>query len=456
HPPLSVPHPRMPKDSTHHPRDLDMARTPSPTLLLAALAALLAVPGLPGAPAPAAAQGLLPVGEWVEGALEEGDAVDEEGFVYDAFRLPEGFEGVVSVRAESADFDTYLEWGVLGGGRFILVAENDDFEGLPAATDSRLFARVGPGERPELRVFALDGDPAGRYRVRMDVLGDAASAPAPLPYGSDLEGELSEEDVFGDGVFLDAFTLSGAAGDRVELVLESAWFDAYLKVFGPDGALLAEDDDGMGGTDAYLEVVLPADGDYRVEATSFQPGLGAYRLRAGPDLGVEPAPNPLLEVRITDEERAGLAYDEQRVWHDGLGFSLPSPGADFLLMDAEEVAALMGEGSENVHMWAFQDVLETAQLMVMAIKAAQAMDGATLKALQGLMVDGMGAAVLEESSDWEASRSVYTRLGTADEEAELRCMASSAERGGSLVVCLLGASTDGWSFREVLMGLEVR
>ena len=73
-----------------------------------------------------------------------------------------------------------------------------------------------------------------------------------------------------------------------------------------------------------------------------------------------------------------------------------------------------------------------------------------------MMVQSTGAEILEETSDWEGSRSTYTRFTVGAEDAEIRCMASPEDRSSGLIVCVMGASTDGWSFREVLDGLEVR
>lgn len=402
----------------------------------------------------AAAQETLIPGEWTSGVLESSDPVDAESYIYDAYILPDGLEGLVSITVESSDFDAYVEWGVMGGGEFILVAQNDDFPGLASATDARTYAMVGPGERPEIRVFSLEGGPDGSYRVRVDLVEEVAAVPAPIAYGADVEGTLEESDAFLHGAFVDHFIFTGAQGDVVKVALE-ADFDAYLRLLGPGGELLAEDDDGLFATNAYLEMELPADGSYGVEVTSFMPAVGPYRLRMGTELDVGPM-NPPVEILISAEEREALQHDGQSVWNDAMGFSLPSPGADFILADAADVEALMGEGAPNVHMWMFQDVLETAQLLVMAIKAGQAVDAAMLEAISGMMVQSTGAEILEEASDWDGSRSSYSRFTVGAEDAEIRCMASPEERTAGLIVCVMGASTDGWSFREVLDGLEVR
>lgn len=423
-------------------------RVPRGLRLLSALS-LLALP------AAVAAQEILTPGEWASGVLEVSDPTDADGFIYDAYHLPEGVQGLFSVTVESEAFDTYVEWGVMGGGAFMVVAENDDFPGLTSLTDSRTYAVVGAGERPEIRIFSLEGGPDGAYRVRVDVLPLVEPEPAWVAYGADVDGTLGEGDAFSDGAFVDRYTFRGAAGDVVKMALE-AEFDAYLQVLDAEGTFLAEDDDGLGGTDSYIELEIPADGTYRVEVTSFMVGVGTYRFRMGPDLDVEPAPGAGAAALLTDEERAGLQYDGERVWNDALGFSLPSPGADFTPMPESDVALLMGDGAPNVHMWVFQDVLETAQLMIMVIKAGQPVDVTMVQLIGEMMVQSTGATVDEETLDWEGSRSLFATFTVGTESAELRCTASPEERQSGIIVCVMGVSTDGWSFREVLDGLEVR
>jgi hypothetical protein len=306
-------------------------------------------------------------------------------------------------------------------------------------------------------VFSLDAGPDGPYRVRIAAVASGDTEPSPIEYGADVAGNLGEGDAFEDGTFLDRFHFEGSAGEVVKVVLE-ADFDAYLTLGVPGSMPIAEDDDGFGGTDSYLEVELPADGSYEVTVTSFLSGSGDYRLRLGPDLDVEPSPDAeVTAALITDEEREGLQYDGERAWHDLLAFSLPSPGADFTLMDAAMAEELMGEGAPNVHMWIFQDVLETAQFMIMVIKTGAVADRATVEMMTTLLQESAAVEVLEEEDDWEGSRSFFSHFAATDgSEAELRCMASPEERTAGLIVCLLGSSTDGWSFRELMGGLEVR
>jgi hypothetical protein len=72
------------------------------------------------------------------------------------------------------------------------------------------------------------------------------------------------------------------AGRTYVLDLESAAFDAFLKLESPAGKLLAEKDDIVPGVNRNSRLIFtaPQDGVYRIVATSFeQSGTGPYTLR---------------------------------------------------------------------------------------------------------------------------------------------------------------------------------
>jgi hypothetical protein len=91
-----------------------------------------------------------------------------------------------------------------------------------------------------------------------------------------ITGEITAETPTQD------FTLEGFAGEEVVLTLlaidES--LDPVLTLFGPDGTELGRNDDVSPGTDtnSRLQVTLPVDGTYRVEASSFAGTTGRFEL----------------------------------------------------------------------------------------------------------------------------------------------------------------------------------
>jgi len=114
--------------------------------------------------------------------------------------------------------------------------------------------------------------------------GQAPPAGAALAPGQIVNAELSPNDAQRrSGKYEDVYTLQGQRGQRIQLDLAAPNFDTYLVVNGPNGFFLANDDAAGGGesTDSRLVFELPADGAYRVAATTFRPGeTGSYRLAA--------------------------------------------------------------------------------------------------------------------------------------------------------------------------------
>lgn len=107
--------------------------------------------------------------------------------------------------------------------------------------------------------------------------------PAPLAMGQAAVGELTPLDnQRRSGKYEDVYTIQGRRGQRVEITLTSDDFDPYLLVTGPGNYAISNDDGEGLDLGSRLRIELPADGTYRVSATSFAPGsMGAYRIQAG-------------------------------------------------------------------------------------------------------------------------------------------------------------------------------
>jgi hypothetical protein len=94
-----------------------------------------------------------------------------------------------------------------------------------------------------------------------------------------------------DGSYADFWTLNITTAGPTQIDMLSATFDTYLFLLGPQGALLAEDDDhenqvgaGFYDTSARIDQTVTA-GSYTIVATSFDPGsTGSYQLSVGPGL----------------------------------------------------------------------------------------------------------------------------------------------------------------------------
>lgn len=84
-----------------------------------------------------------------------------------------------------------------------------------------------------------------------------------LTYNTPLSGTLTSDQSRA------IYTFTAEAGDVVTVTLRAAAFDAYLLLRDPSGAVMAENNNGGGGTDARIRTVtLDAAGTYYVDATS--------------------------------------------------------------------------------------------------------------------------------------------------------------------------------------------
>jgi hypothetical protein len=242
-----------------------------------ALPVLAAAAALGAAALPAAAQRAIAAGQTVNGRLTAADPVLPDDSHYHLFRLTArpGDHLVVTLRSE--DFDAFLAWGVLSDGELDVRDSDDDSGG---GTDAQLRIVIGAEGEYVVRANSLHGGETGAYALRVE-----AAAPAPLIRpGQTVSGRLEPGDeIARDGSYTDLYLVRGTPGQRVAIVLRSSDFDAYL-IGGPPGDDSAHfDDDGAGGTDARLEVVLDADGRYHVRANSLSAGeTGAYTLHVQP------------------------------------------------------------------------------------------------------------------------------------------------------------------------------
>jgi hypothetical protein len=81
------------------------------------------------------------------------------------------------------------------------------------------------------------------------------------------------------GCFHVVHTYRMVKGTNYTILLNSPW-DNYLRLESPQGANLAQDDDGQGYPNARIVFTAPADGWYRIIVTTFGQGAnGAYTLR---------------------------------------------------------------------------------------------------------------------------------------------------------------------------------
>jgi subtilisin len=117
--------------------------------------------------------------------------------------------------------------------------------------------------------------------------GGGCGSPTHIGIGQTINGSLASTDCrypAGGERFADAYTFTGSAGQQVAVSLSSPAFDTFLYLLGPNGAEVALNDDGGGGTNSRIPATsgfftLPSSGTYTIQATSFSNATsGTYTL----------------------------------------------------------------------------------------------------------------------------------------------------------------------------------
>ncbi|WP_204140408.1 tetratricopeptide repeat protein [Halomicronema sp. CCY15110] len=116
-----------------------------------------------------------------------------------------------------------------------------------------------------------------------------------------------------DGSYFNVYTFEGQAGETVSIEMLSEAFDTYLLLRGPEGQVIAQDDDGYGGTNSLIVVTLPATGTYRVIANSYTAGAtGQYTLTWTPATAADAAQVIALRRATELNQQASELYQSGR------------------------------------------------------------------------------------------------------------------------------------------------
>lgn len=157
------------------------------------------------------------------------------------------------------------------------------------------------------------------------------STPAPVDdtvFIIDLDDELIDDDLPSPvtGSVYDEYVFVGRAGQAIDISVNSPDFDTYLLLIGPDGELVAENDDiTPGNLNSAIATELPMNGNYLVVVTSFVPQeRGAYSLQATTTLGTGDLQATLqwdsvhdLDLAVMDPSGDIVAFDNSLIENGG-------------------------------------------------------------------------------------------------------------------------------------------
>ncbi|HET6671461.1 MAG TPA: Ig-like domain-containing protein [Pyrinomonadaceae bacterium] len=136
------------------------------------------------------------------------------------------------------------------------------------------------------RVADNSGDTALSSAININVSW-AVCTGTPISLGQTINGSHAETDCAAPiGNRNDSYLFDANAGEPIAITMTAGFFDTRLILMDPNGAVIASDDNGNGGTDSRIPagsgfMTLPSSGTYTIVATSAVVGLvagGPYAL----------------------------------------------------------------------------------------------------------------------------------------------------------------------------------
>jgi hypothetical protein len=213
-------------------------------------------------------------GQNVNGSLANGDCVSPiikvgqtqpDGSLTDEYTF-NGTAGQQISISMTASFDTLLYLLRPDGS---VLTENDDIdqESNPPNQNSR----IAPGGFIILpftgtySILATSFAPEARGAYTLSLSSGAVCALTPIAYGETKAGSINGGECANaidfDNTFVDLYTFNGTAGQQVSITMTAAApgnVNPYLYLIQPNGDLIAEDDNGGGGSTAHI----PTNGDF--------------------------------------------------------------------------------------------------------------------------------------------------------------------------------------------------
>ncbi|WP_299323961.1 hypothetical protein [Parasphingopyxis sp.] len=152
----------------------------------------------------------------------------------------------------------------------------------------------------------------------------AALAQTPLAPGSATQGELTRESerVTSNDYYLDSYTVTGEAGDRIAIAMQSDDFDTLLEIGLMESDQFMQmfvDDDGGEGLNSRLVFTFPESGTYIVRARTFgADATGNYTIELT-ELPPPPPPPPPIRIRAGGTADGELTMDSPTYVSDSYG-----------------------------------------------------------------------------------------------------------------------------------------
>jgi len=220
-----------------------------------------------------------------EGSLTDDDDRLTDNSPADIYSIEASEGDVIKASLSSDDFDTYL---IVASDALDEQLENDDI--AEGNTNSEL-TFVAPADG-EYEIVATCYDPEARGDYTLDISeGDAGDVDEIEEGGEDNaggdqvhRGTLTDDDErLDDDSPADVYTIQASQGDAIVIDLTSTDYDTYLAVISDAfDEPMTNDDVAEGNTNSQITFTAPADGEYNVVASCYDPeARGDYTLTIG-------------------------------------------------------------------------------------------------------------------------------------------------------------------------------
>jgi hypothetical protein len=210
-------------------------------------------------------------------------------------------------------------WGVAEGAPWVT------FTGPQAGTgNGSTTYTVAPNEGKDgpRRAFV----DIGGQTLAISQQGSAAclATATPIAIGQTLSGTLASTDCIASqpnrlSAFEDIYTFVARAGQRVRIEMSATTdIDTYLYLFGPDGSLVAENDDIVLGSNTNSRIpvaagqflLLPQTGVYTIAATTFDnSSAGSYTIRLSDNSAASSVSLSSAAFSVNEDVGSGLGVD---------------------------------------------------------------------------------------------------------------------------------------------------
>jgi hypothetical protein len=208
-------------------------------------------------------------------------------------------------------------WGVAEGAPWVT------FTGPQAGTGSGATSyTVAPnnGKDGPRRAFV----DIGGQQLQISQQGSPAclATATPISIGQTLSGSLASTDCIASqpnrlSAFEDIYTFVARAGQRVRIEMTATTdIDTYLYLFGPDGTLVAENDDIVLGSNTNSRIptsgflLLPQTGVYTIAATTFDnSSAGSYTIRLSDNAAASSVSLSSAAYAVAEDVNGGLGTD---------------------------------------------------------------------------------------------------------------------------------------------------